>query len=110
GGVRGRDGADALRAVRWPVQRRADACRHRHRRRAGVADGEISVHRRSLDGIEPSRLPLRNGGPRGRCLLVVHKGQVHPIHVRLLSGQRTVAAPPPPPPPPPPSPPPSPPP
>src|SRR5262249_8583626 len=56
-----------------------------------MADAEISVHRRSLDRLEPPRLPGGNGGSRGRRLLAVRQGQVWSIRVRLLSGKRTLA-------------------
>ena len=51
---------------------------------AGVASGEVSAHRRGLDGHEPRRLPAGNSGSRGRRLLAIRQGEVRPIHVRLL--------------------------
>ena len=82
---------DARAPVRWRVQYRADDRQRRPHRRAGVADGEVSAHRRGLDGLEPRRLPAGNSGSRGRRLLAVRRREVRPIHVRLLSGKRTLA-------------------
>ena len=43
------------------------------------------------EGAEPHRLSAGNGQARGRRLLAVHRRQVSPIHVRLLSARPAMA-------------------
>ena len=54
-----------------------------------LAGGEVPAHRCGLGRSEPRRLPAGNGRARGRRLLAVHRRQVSPVHVRLLSARRS---------------------
>ena len=52
---------------------------------------KVPARRCGLGGIEPRRLPAGNGQARGRRLLAVHRRQVSPVHVRILSVRRAMA-------------------
>ena len=54
-------------------------------------DAEIPAGRCGLERQGPHRLPFRKCRTCGRRLLAVHPGQIHPVHLRILSGAGAVA-------------------
>ena len=52
---------------------------------------QIPAGRRGLERQRPQRLPGRKCRTRGRRLLAVRPGEVHPVHLRLLSGAGALA-------------------